>query len=184
MKAIALVPGTTTLQLVDRPVPTITAPDEIKLRVLQVGICGTDREEAAGGRADPPVGQTELLIGHEMFGQVVKTGIGGTYVDGRQVKPDALDDHFGEIDVIFEATGVARLEFDLLSTLGDNGVYVLTDIPGGDRPISVDGSALMRQLVLRNQVMVGSVNANRTHFQRVVDDLVKSRTTWGDTVDS
>ncbi len=25
-------------------------PDEIKLRVLQVGICGTDREEAAGGR--------------------------------------------------------------------------------------------------------------------------------------
>jgi threonine dehydrogenase-like Zn-dependent dehydrogenase len=46
MKAIAFVPGTTTFRLVDRPEPTITAPDVVKLRVLQVGICGTDREEA------------------------------------------------------------------------------------------------------------------------------------------
>ncbi len=74
MKAIALTPGTTTLQLVDRPEPSVTAPDEVKLQILEVGICGTDREEASGGRAEPPSGQTELVIGHEMFGRVVEVG--------------------------------------------------------------------------------------------------------------
>ena len=47
MKAIAVIPGTKTVRLVDRPEPSIAGPDEIKLRVLRVGICGTDREEAA-----------------------------------------------------------------------------------------------------------------------------------------
>ena len=74
MKAIALVPGTTNLRLVDLPEPSITAPDEVKLEVLQVGICGTDREEASGGRAEAPPGKTELVIGHEMLGQVVAIG--------------------------------------------------------------------------------------------------------------
>ena len=74
MKAIALTPGTTNVRLVDRSEPRISEPDEVKLKVLQVGICGTDREEAAGGRADAPPGATELVIGHEMFGQVVETG--------------------------------------------------------------------------------------------------------------
>ena len=47
MKAISVVPGTKTVRLVDRPEPSISVPDEIKVRVLRVGICGTDREEAA-----------------------------------------------------------------------------------------------------------------------------------------
>jgi threonine dehydrogenase-like Zn-dependent dehydrogenase len=54
MKAVALIPGTTQLSLVDLPEPSITASDEIKLQVLQVGICGTDCEEASGGRAEAP----------------------------------------------------------------------------------------------------------------------------------
>jgi threonine dehydrogenase-like Zn-dependent dehydrogenase len=60
--------------LVDRPEPEIAAPDDVKVRVLQVGICGTDREEAAGGRAEAPPGADELVIGHEMLGQVVEVG--------------------------------------------------------------------------------------------------------------
>jgi hypothetical protein len=103
--------------------------------------------------------------------------------DERQVKPDALEEHFGPIDLIFEATGAARLEFDLLSVLGINGLYVLTGIPGGDRPINVEGATLMRQLVLKNQVMVGSVNASRRHFQKAVEDLEKARKTWGNAID-
>ena len=74
MKAIANLTGTSTLHLLDRPEPTLSADDEVKLKVLRVGICGTDREEAAGGRAKPPTGQKELVIGHEMFGQVVAIG--------------------------------------------------------------------------------------------------------------
>ncbi len=74
MQAIALIPGTTTLRMVDRPEPHISAPDEVKLQVVRVGICGTDREEASGGRARAPAGQQDLVIGHEMFGQVVEVG--------------------------------------------------------------------------------------------------------------
>ncbi len=44
MKAIVVVPGTKSVRLLDRPEPAIAAPDEIKLRVVRVGICGTDRE--------------------------------------------------------------------------------------------------------------------------------------------
>ena len=74
MKAIAIVPGTQSVHVADVPEPTIGAPDEIKLRMVRVGICGTDREEVTGGRADAPAGQTELVIGHEMLGQVVEVG--------------------------------------------------------------------------------------------------------------
>ena len=54
VKAIAIIPGTPGSHVVDRPEPSLTAPDEIKVSVIRVGICGTDREEVSGGRADPP----------------------------------------------------------------------------------------------------------------------------------
>lgn len=335
MKAIVNVTNTNTLRLVDRPEPDITSPDEVKLRVLRVGICGTDREEAAGGRSKAPEGAQELVIGHEMFGQVVAVGqavarvqngdfavftvrrgcgkclpclmnrsdmcqtgeyrergiwgldgyqteyavdkeqyvvhvpgelepvgvlceplsvaekaidesvriqtarlpdapasldwlygrrclvaglgpigllaslilrlhgsvvfgldivdagsarprwlehIGGRYIDGRQVPPEKVDNTLGAMELIFESTGVASLEFNLLDALTPNGVYVLTGIPGGDRPLEIPGADLIRQLVLDNQVMVGSVNAARDHFQMAVDDLAHASLLWGDHV--
>jgi threonine dehydrogenase-like Zn-dependent dehydrogenase len=45
MNPIAIIPGTAGVRLVNRPEPLIVAPNEVKLRVLSVGICGTDREE-------------------------------------------------------------------------------------------------------------------------------------------
>jgi hypothetical protein len=38
---------------------------------------------------------------------------------------------------------------------------------------------VLRQLVLANQVMVGSVNASRDHFQMAVDDLSHAQLRWG-----
>ena len=323
MKVLAITPGTTEIALIDRPEPAVGKPTELKLKVLQVGICGTDREEAAGGRVDAPAGNTQLVIGHEMFGQVVETGasvriakpgdygvfmvrrpcgvcvaclegrsdmcltgnytergikgadgfqqefvldeeayflkvpaairhlgvltepmsvgekaideavriqaarlpnvnpqtwlqgkralvvglgpigllavailrlrgadvtgldivdadsirartlrdFGGQYVDGRQVKTLDLDDTLGQIDFIFEATGVAQLEFDLIDALGINGVYVLTGIPAGDRPVTMQPGSLMQQLVLKNQIMLGSVNASYEHYRMAIEDL-------------
>ncbi len=45
MKAIATVAGSKILRLVGRPEPSVSASDEIKLKILRVGICGTDRME-------------------------------------------------------------------------------------------------------------------------------------------
>ena len=48
--------------------------------MIRVGICGTDREEVSGGRAQAPQGQSELVIGHEMLGKVVNVGSSVTCV--------------------------------------------------------------------------------------------------------
>lgn len=332
MKAIAVIPGTPGTTLVERPEPKVASPDDIKLRVLQVGICGTDREEVSGGRADAPAGTKQLVIGHEMFGQVVETGtgvtrvkagdyavfsvrrgcekcppchmnradmcrtgdyhergikgldgyqtelvmdkeqyvvrvpqelkavgvlleplsivekaidetlamqsvrcpdasvapdwlsgrrclvaglgpvgllaavvlrlrgaevygmdvvnantarpqwlegIGGHYVDGRQVAAGQVAQKVGSMDLIFEATGIAKLEFSLLDALALNGAYVITGIPGGDRPLQIAGAEIIRHLVLSNQLMLGSVNAAPGHFQMATDDLFMAHLRWG-----
>ena len=74
MKALAIIPGSTSVHAIDVPEPSIASADQVKVKVLRVGICGTDREEAAGGRALAPIGQKELIIGHEMIGRVVGIG--------------------------------------------------------------------------------------------------------------
>ena len=56
--------------------------------------------------------------------------IAGTYVDARRVPADKVESVLGDMELVFEATGVASLEFNLLDALGVNGVYVLTGIPG------------------------------------------------------
>ena len=332
MKAIAIVPGTAGSRIVERPVPEISAKDQVKVQVIRAGICGTDREELSGGRAQAPDGQTELVIGHEMFSRVVGVGssvtrvkpgdyavftvrrgcgecacclmnradmcqtgryrergirgldgyqteyvvdqeqyivrvpaelepvgvlmeplsvvekaidetlrvqtlrcpdaattpdwfhgrrclvaglgpvgllaamvlrlrggevygldvvdsntarpkwlagICGHYIDGRQVPAGQVEKKIGGMDFILDASGIAALEFNLLDALALNGAYVITGIPGGDRPIQVPGAELIRQLVLKNQVMLGSVNAARGHFQMAADDLAQAHLRWG-----
>src|SRR6202167_1796782 len=85
----------------------------------------------------------------------------------------------GGMDLILDASGIPDLEFNLLDALAPNGAYVLTGIPGGDRPLQIPGAALIRQLVLDNQVMLGSVNAARGHFQMGADDLAQAHLRWG-----
>jgi len=82
------------------------------------------------------------------------------------------------MDLILDASGIAKLEFNLLDALSLNGVYVLTGILGGDRPLQIAAAELVRQLVLGNQVMLGSVNAARGHFQMAADDLAQARLHW------
>jgi len=83
------------------------------------------------------------------------------------------------MDLILDASGIPSLEFNLLDALARNGTYVITGIPSGDHPLQIAGAELVRQLVLDNQVMLGSVNAARGHFQMAVDDLSQAQLRWG-----
>src|SRR6266542_3233978 len=60
-------------------------------------------------------------------------------------------------------TGAGQLGFDVMAGLGPNGIACLTGMSSGGRTVGVDVGALTRELVLSNDVIVGSVNANRRH---------------------
>ncbi|HWV58240.1 MAG TPA: glucose 1-dehydrogenase [Longimicrobiales bacterium] len=332
MKAIAITPGVPSARLTDLPEPNLSLPDEIKVRILQVGICGTDRDQASGGRPEPPEGANELVIGHEMLGEVVEVGaevtvvqpgdlavftvrrgcsrcmpcamgrpdmcltgdfrergihrlhgfqsehvvdreqhvvrvpeeiegtgvlaeplsviekaideavriqitrlpaagatpnwlygrsclvaglgpvgllaamvltlrgarvygldivdrdsarpqwlehIGGVYIDGRDIPSSDLRSRLGPMNILFEASGAPRLAFDLIDVLAPNGVYVLTGIPEGHCVAELAACDVVREMVRRNQVLVGSVNAALGHFQMAIHDLIQARYRWG-----
>lgn len=82
-------------------------------------------------------------------------------------------------DLVVEATGSVALDFTLVDRLGPNGVLVLTGIPdAASPPTSVAGGALFRDVVLGNQSIVGSVNANRTYFESGLRDLTVFEQRW------
>jgi glucose 1-dehydrogenase len=58
-------------------VPAVQAEaGQVLLRVLEVGVCGTDREISEGTFGLPPEGASELVLGHEMLGVVDGDGSG------------------------------------------------------------------------------------------------------------
>ncbi len=76
MKAAAVFPAKKTLAVVnDFPEPKLASPTGVKVRVLNVGVCGTDREIASFQYGfPPPAGSEFLVMGHECLGEVVEAG--------------------------------------------------------------------------------------------------------------
>ena len=75
MKAVAVIPSEKELRLVDHPLPQFTSETQIKVKTLDVGICGTDREICTFVYGEPPEGDKHLVLGHESLGRVVEVGI-------------------------------------------------------------------------------------------------------------
>ncbi|MEM6331211.1 MAG: hypothetical protein AAF790_13305, partial [Planctomycetota bacterium] len=88
----------------------------------------------------------------------------------------------GGIDVVYEATGASKLAFDVLRVLGTNGVYVFTGVPGRKHPFEINGAAIMRNLVLKNQVVFGTVNAGQDAFRSAAARLERFMQKWPDAV--
>ncbi|MFN7992803.1 MAG: glucose 1-dehydrogenase [Bryobacteraceae bacterium] len=74
MKAVAVYPGTRDVRVIDVAEPRITAPSEVKLRMLEVGVCGTDKEICAFIYGSPPPGKDHFILGHESLAEVIETG--------------------------------------------------------------------------------------------------------------
>ena len=97
--------------------------------------------------------------------------IGARYISTRETSVTQAAESFGPFDLIFEATGVSSVAFEAMGALGRNGVLVLTGISGGGKTIEIPGDNIMLNFVLGNKVVVGSVNANRSYFERGVYDM-------------
>jgi threonine dehydrogenase-like Zn-dependent dehydrogenase len=152
--------------------------------------------DRVGGRAhwDPksvlitgagPIGLLAALLG-------VQRGLDVHVIDQMTggVKPDLVHDlgatyHHGAVadavpdpDVIIECTGVASLVFDAMSHVGTGGVVCLTGVSSGGHTIEVDEGALNRSMVLENVAVVGSVNANRRHYEAAAAALAQADHAW------
>ncbi|HRZ87064.1 MAG TPA: glucose 1-dehydrogenase [bacterium] len=120
--------------------------------------------------------------GHPRVELLKKTG--AKYVDSRRVVPEEVNTLTGPLDMIVEATGVSGYALRLVSALGRNGIYIFTGIPSAEySEVKLDGNLLLRQVVRMNQVIVGSVNANKSHFEKAAALLAKIYKKFPDVVD-
>ncbi|MCW3820037.1 glucose 1-dehydrogenase [Micromonospora sp. DR5-3] len=81
-------------------------------------------------------------------------------------------------DLVIEATGVGRVVVDAMNGTAAYGIVCLTGVSSGGRTIPVDAGATNRDLVLENDVVVGSVNANLRHYAAAADALAAADPDW------
>ncbi|GAC1399127.1 MAG: glucose 1-dehydrogenase [Ktedonobacteraceae bacterium] len=335
MKAVAVFPKTREVKLIDHEEPRITTPTQVKLRTLEVGVCGSDKKITAFQFGSPPAGYDYFVLGHEMLGEVVEVGsgvrdlklgdlavtvvrhpclheycracrvgrqdfcftgdftehgikeshgfmtelvvdeecyihmvpqelrdvgvltepltvaekgiaqvwqiqqrlpwidshapvqtrgkglkaivlgagpvgllgamvfvasgfetyvysrtqvpnpkadlveaIGATYISTEITSVEQLAKQIGTIDLIFEATGASHLAFDLMRVLGTNAIFVFAGVPDPTPPINVDTGLVILNHVVKNQVIVGTVNADKAAFESAIRDLGIFKQRW------
>ena len=336
MRAVAVFPGSQQVKIIEQDVPRLTQPDQVALRLLDVGICGTDKEICSFEYGTPPPGDDHLVIGHESLAEIVQVGsaverfevgdlvvpsvrrpcphpgclacrsghqdycytgeftergiseahgfmaeyvvdherymnvvppdlreiavlaepltiaekaleqifwmmqnrppwldpqtpshergrglsalvlgigpvgllgamtlaaagfttyvysrelppspridlvnaIGATYVSSQTATFPDLAAQIGNIDLVYEAVGHSHFALQALRVLGTNGIFVLTGVPGLQAFVEADPARLMREMVLKNQMLLGTVNAGREAFASALRDLDAFRRRW------
>jgi threonine dehydrogenase-like Zn-dependent dehydrogenase len=326
MKAVAVYPADRRFGVIDHPEPVVGSPTEVKLRMLDVGICGTDKEIVSFEYGTPPAGSDYLIIGHESLGQVVEVGpkvmrvkvgdlavptvrrpctvpsciacpagrqdfcysgefterginqrhgymtefvveeerylnpvpvalrdvavlvepltiaekgiaqwkqiqqrlpwsekssravvlgggpvgllgamklvlegcettvysrtpeasdleklvnaFGAKFVHAETASIADLAKQVGSIDVVYEAVGASSLAFEVMPYLGTNGVFIFTGVPGRKGPVSIDTDQIMRDAVLKNQLIFGTVNASTESFAEAIADIGSFLSKW------
>ena len=336
MKAVAVFPGSREVKVIEQKDPVIGQPDQVMLRILDIGICGTDKEICTFEYGDPPPGEDYLVLGHEALAEVMETGsaverfragdlvvpsvrrpcfhhgclacrsghqdycytgdfrergikeahgymaeyavdqerdlslvppdlreiavltepltiaekalgqitwmmqqrppwldpqtpseergrglsalvlgigpvgllgamvlasagfttyvysrelpptprtdlvaaIGATYLSSRATTFAELAQQVGNIDLVYEAVGHSHFALEALGVLGTNGIFVLTGVPGMQAFIETDPARLMRDMVLKNQVLLGTVNAGVDAFASALRNLDTFRLRW------
>ena len=81
-------------------------------------------------------------------------------------------------DIILECTGAASLFFEVLTVVQPSGIVCLTGVSSGGSKVSIDAGLLNRELVLENNIVFGSVNANRGHYEQAVAALMRADRGW------
>ena len=340
MKAVAVFPGSRQVKVVERDAPRLVQPDQVLLRILDIGLCGTDKEICSFEYGTPPRGDDHLIIGHESLAEVVQAGpavehlqagdlvvpsvrrpcphpgclacrsghqdfcytgdfsergikeahgymaeyaveqerylnpvppdlrdiavlaepltiaekallqifwmmqqrppwldpqtpveeqgrglsalvlgigpvgllgamvlvsagfttyvysrelppspridladaIGASYVSSQTTTFGELAEKIGNVDLVYEAVGHSHFALQAVRVLGTNGIFVLTGVPGLQDLVQADPARLIRDMVLKNQVLLGTVNAGPDAFAAALRDLQRFRRQWPEVV--
>jgi threonine dehydrogenase-like Zn-dependent dehydrogenase len=132
-----------------------------------------------------PIGLLAALIGRQRGFDVhvldrVETGpkpelvraLGATYHTGTVAEVGFAP------DVIVECTGVGQLIADSIQAVAPGGVVCLTGVGTGGRTVGLRTADVASNVVLRNNVGVGSVNANKRHWYKAGQVLAKADRAW------
>ena len=147
------------------------------LGIGPVGLLGAMAMVSAGfttyvySREVPPSPRIDLV-----------TAIGASYVSTQAATFTELAEGVGNIDLVYEAVGHSHFALQALRVLGTNGIFVLTGVPGLQAFIEADPARLMRDMVLKNQVLLGTVNAGAEDFASALRNLDLFRRRWPDAV--
>jgi threonine dehydrogenase-like Zn-dependent dehydrogenase len=83
-----------------------------------------------------------------------------------------------DADIVLECTGVGQLVFEVVQGTPPGGIVCLTGLSSGGRLLEVNLAELNRRMVLENDVVFGSVNANRRHYEAAVGALARADLSW------
>ena len=151
MQAVAVFPGRAgTIHLAELPKPSVQDIPErrgVLVKVLRVGICGTDREINAAEYGQAPPGDDFLVIGHECLGRVVEVGdrveelAPGDYVVPTVRRPGtSIYDRTGQYDMstddVYHERGINLLHGYLTEFFVDEPEHIVR-VPGGLRHVLV-----------------------------------------------
>ncbi len=108
---------------------------------------------------------------------------GGEYVSSSTVSAEQFAELTGNVDVIYEATGASSFAFKMTKLLGRNSIYILTGVPGRKGPVEIDADRIMRDMVLKNQLIVGTVNAGAPAYEAAINTLGDIHKRWPASID-
>jgi threonine dehydrogenase-like Zn-dependent dehydrogenase len=100
--------------------------------------------------------------------------LGATYHSDLQ----SLENTKIEFDVSLECTGVPEVILNLFQHIKSDGVLCLAGISSGGRNFPLDLGALNLKMVLQNELIFGSVNANRLHYELAQKYLLGAQPSW------
>jgi threonine dehydrogenase-like Zn-dependent dehydrogenase len=81
-------------------------------------------------------------------------------------------------DIVIECTGVGQVIVDSIRAIGAGGIVCLTGVGSGGRTTGLPTADVAADMVLGNNVIVGSVNANKRHWYRAGDALARADRSW------
>jgi threonine dehydrogenase-like Zn-dependent dehydrogenase len=83
-----------------------------------------------------------------------------------------------EPDIIVECTGVGQVITDCLEAVSAGGVVCLTGVGSGGGATGFATADIAATMVLQNNVVVGSVNANKRHWYKAGQVLARADRGW------
>src|SRR4051812_34137310 len=81
-------------------------------------------------------------------------------------------------DIVVECTGAAAVFFAAIRAAAPDGIVCLTGVSSGSHLVKVNAATLNRELVLENNVIFGTVNANRRHYEQAAASLAAAQRAW------